>query len=96
MSLLQLRNVTLRYGGEPVLDGVDFQIAAGERVCLIGRNGAGKTSLMRVLTGEEAPSAGEVIRASGILVTRLEQEVPRDLAGTVEEVIRSGNLARAP
>lgn len=90
MSLLQLRNVTLRYGGEPVLDGVDFQIAAGERVCLIGRNGAGKTSLMRVLTGEEAPSAGEVIRASGILVTRLEQEVPRDLAGTVEEVIRSG------
>jgi ATP-binding cassette subfamily F protein uup len=90
MSLLQLRNVTLRYGGEPVLDGVDFQIAAGERVCLIGRNGAGKTSLMRVLTGEEVPSAGEVIRASGILVTRLEQEVPRDLAGTVEEVIRSG------
>jgi ATP-binding cassette subfamily F protein uup len=90
MSLLQLRNVTLRYGGEPVLDGVDFQIAAGERVCLIGRNGAGKTSLMRVLTGEEAPSAGEVIRASGILVTRLEQEVPRDLSGTVEEVIRSG------
>jgi ATP-binding cassette subfamily F protein uup len=90
MSLLQLRNVTLRYGGEPVLDGVDFQIAAGERVCLIGRNGAGKTSLMRVLTGEEAPSAGEVIRASGILVTRLEQEVPRDLTGTVEAVIRSG------
>jgi ATP-binding cassette subfamily F protein uup len=90
MSLLQLRNVTLRYGGEPVLDGVDFQIAAGERVCLIGRNGAGKTSLMRVLTGEEAPFAGEVIRVGSVIVTRLEQEVPKDLAGTVEEVIRSG------
>jgi len=90
MSLLQLRNVTLRYGGEPVLDGVDFQIAEGERVCLIGRNGAGKTSLMRVLTGEEAPSAGDVIRASGMVVTRLEQEVPTHVSGTVESVIRSG------
>jgi len=65
MALLQIRNVTLRYGGEPILDGVDFQIDPGERVCLIGRNGAGKTSLMRILTGEETPSSGDVIRPAG-------------------------------
>jgi ATP-binding cassette subfamily F protein uup len=90
MALLQLRNVTLRYGGAPVLDGVDFQIDAGERVCLIGRNGAGKTSLMRVLTGEEKPEAGEIIRASSVVVTRLEQEIPASLDGAVADVVRSG------
>ena len=90
MPVLQLRNLTLRYGGAPVLDGVDFQIDAGERVCLIGRNGAGKTSLMRVLTGEESPSGGEVIRPGGSVITRLEQEVPADITGRVEDVIRSG------
>jgi len=90
MPVLQLRNLTLRYGGAPVLDGVDFQIDPGERVCLIGRNGAGKTSLMRVLTGEEAPSGGEVIRPGGTVITRLEQEVPADIKGRVEDVIRSG------
>jgi len=90
MALLQIRNVTLRYGGEPVLDEVDFQIDPGERVCLIGRNGAGKTSLMRILTGEEAPSSGDVIRPAGVVLTRLEQEAPAGLTGTVAEVIRSG------
>ncbi len=90
MALLQLRNTTLRYGAEPLLDGVDFQIDAGERVCLIGRNGAGKTSLMRILTGEESPSDGELIRPPGTVVTRLEQEVPRELKGRVEDVIRDG------
>jgi ATP-binding cassette subfamily F protein uup len=90
MAVLQLRNTTLRYGGAPLLDGVDFQIDAGERVCLIGRNGAGKTSLMRVLTGEEGLSGGELIRPPGTVITRLEQEVPAGMKGTVEEVIRGG------
>ncbi len=90
MAVLQLRNTTLRYGGAPLLDGVDFQIDPGERVCLIGRNGAGKTSLMRILTGEESPSDGELIRPPGTVITRLEQEVPAHLTGTVWEVIHSG------
>ena len=90
MAVLQLRSATLRYGGAPLLDAVDFQIDAGERVCLIGRNGAGKTSLMRVLTGEEAPGAGELIRPPGTVITRLEQEVPARLTGTAWEVIQTG------
>ena len=53
MPLLQLRGVTLRYTDRPLLDQVDLQIDPGERVCLVGRNGAGKTSIMRVISGEE-------------------------------------------
>lgn len=90
MSLLQLRDVTLRYGAEPLLDHVDFQIDAGERVCLIGRNGAGKTSLMRILTGEETPGSGEVVRSGAAVVTRLEQEIPEKLGGLVRDVVASG------
>ena len=90
MAILQLRDTTLRYGSAPLLDGVDFQIDPGERVCLIGRNGAGKTSMMRVLTGEESPGGGELIRPPGTVITRLEQEVPAHLKGTVWEVIHSG------
>ena len=90
MPLLQLRQVTLRYSSAPLLDEVDFQVDAGERICLLGRNGAGKTSLMRIITGEETPNDGELIRSSEAVMTRLSQEIPGDIAGTVRDVIHAG------
>ncbi|SDT93329.1 ATP-binding cassette, subfamily F, uup [Verrucomicrobium sp. GAS474] len=90
MPFLQLRGVTLKYDANPLLNAADFQIDAGERVCLLGRNGAGKTSLMRLLTGEETPNSGEVIRQAGTWTTRLDQEVPGNLSGSVIDMIRSG------
>jgi len=90
MPLLQLRQVTLRYSASPLLEEIDFQVEAGERICLLGRNGAGKTSLMRIITGEETPNKGEIIRSSEMLMTRLNQEIPDDVTGSVIEVIRSG------
>lgn len=90
MPLLQLREITLSYGSAPLLDGVDFQVDPGERVCLLGRNGAGKTTLMRVLTGEEKPGRGEIIRPNGTVITRLNQEVPVDMTGSVMDIINSG------
>jgi ATP-binding cassette subfamily F protein uup len=90
MPLLQLREITLKYGAQPLLDQVDFQVDAGERICLLGRNGAGKTSLMRIITGEETPNAGELILPNEAVVTRLIQEIPDDITGTVMEVIHSG------
>ena len=90
MPLFQLRNITLAYGGAPILDGVDLQIDPGERVCLLGRNGAGKTGLLRVIAGEEIPSGGETIRPPATVLTRLQQEVPRGLEGDVIDVLRSG------
>lgn len=91
MPLLQLRQVTLRYSQLPLLDQVDFQVDAGERICLLGRNGAGKTSLMRIITGEEAPNGGEIILpSSDIVMTRLDQEIPDNVTGTVREVLHAG------
>ncbi|HPA16880.1 MAG TPA: ATP-binding cassette domain-containing protein [Verrucomicrobiae bacterium] len=90
MALLQLKGITLQYGSVPLLDAVDLGIQAGERVCLLGRNGSGKTSLMRILTGEETPNSGDIIRPPGLHMTRLDQEVPGDVAGTVEAVIHAG------
>ncbi|MGA1539744.1 MAG: ATP-binding cassette domain-containing protein, partial [Chthoniobacterales bacterium] len=90
MALLQLKSVSLHYGRDYLLDGADLSIEPGERVALLGRNGCGKTSLMRLIAGEEGASAGEVIRASGAVMTRLDQEVPLGVEGTVFSVVRGG------
>ncbi|HLB33786.1 MAG TPA: ATP-binding cassette domain-containing protein, partial [Chthoniobacterales bacterium] len=90
MPLFQLHQITLSYGALPLLDHVDLQIEAGERICLVGRNGAGKTSLMRVMTGEETPKEGEILCSPGAVVTYLTQEIPENITGTVIEVLRSG------
>lgn len=90
MPLFQLQQVTLKYGSAPLLDQVDFQVDPGERVCLLGRNGTGKTSLMRIITGEETPNDGILSRTPGTVLTRLTQEIPDGLSGTVMDVIRSG------
>ena len=90
MPLLQLRGVTLRYTDLPLLDQVDLQIDPGERVCLVGRNGTGKTSIMRVISGEEKPQEGEITKPNGVVLTRLPQEVPEGISGTVHEVVHAG------
>jgi len=90
MPLLQLQQVTLRYTDLPLLDKVDLQIDPGERVCLVGRNGTGKTSIMRVISGEEKPQSGDITKPNGVVLTRLPQEVPDGITGTVYEVIHAG------
>ncbi|MBX9743299.1 MAG: ATP-binding cassette domain-containing protein [Chthoniobacterales bacterium] len=90
MPLFQLYQVTLAYGSLPLLDHADLQIEPGERICLVGRNGTGKTSLMRLMTGEETPGEGEVFRAPGTVVTYLSQEIPENITGSVMEVMHSG------
>ena len=90
MPLLQLRDITLSFSAKPLLDGANLQIDAGERICLVGRNGAGKTSLLRLMTGEETPQAGEIIRPSGLALSRLPQEVPEGLRGSVYDVVHGG------
>jgi ATP-binding cassette subfamily F protein uup len=90
MALLQLKSVSLHYGRDYLLDGADLSIEPGERVALLGRNGCGKTSLMRLIAGEEGVSAGEIIRSPGAVMTRLDQEVPQGLEGTVFSLVRGG------
>jgi ATP-binding cassette subfamily F protein uup len=85
-----MQEVSIAFGGPPVLDGAGFAIEKGERVCLLGRNGAGKSTVMKLLDGSLAPDAGEVVRQTGVSVARLEQEVPADVAGTIYDVVAAG------
>ncbi len=87
MSQLTLKAVTLAFGGPPVLDGVDLRVERGERICLLGRNGEGKTSLLRLLADEEVPDAGELVREPGLRVALLPQEIPSTLAGAAVDVV---------
>ena len=90
MPLLRLENLSLAYGHLPLLLHVDLQIDAGERVCLVGRNGTGKTTLFRVLTGVAIPDEGDVRRMDTLRIAHLEQEVPPDTDQTIFEVVAGG------
>ncbi len=85
-----MQNVSLGFSGPLLLDGVNLQIEEGERVCLLGRNGAGKSTLMKLIVGEIEPDGGEISRQQSLRVARLTQEVPREMAGTLYDVISSG------
>ena len=90
MALLNLLDVSLHFGGPAILEKINFQIDPGERVCLLGRNGAGKSTLMKVIAGEMEPDNGNVYRPGGAVYTRLTQEIPEGLAGTVHDIVFSG------
>jgi len=90
MALLSLKNVSIRFGGEPLLDEVSLHVERGECACLVGRNGAGKSTLLKILAGDVEPDSGEVLRAPGLRVAYLPQEVPSDLSGTVRSIVESG------
>src|SRR5882672_7229106 len=90
MALLGMQDVHIAFGGPPVLDRAGFSIDRGERVCLLGRNGAGKSTVMKLLDGTILPDEGGIVRQTGITVTRLEQEVPANLDGTTFDVVAAG------
>ncbi len=96
MPLVTIRNLSLRFRGPPLLDDVTCHVEAGQRVGLLGRNGAGKTSLMRLLAGGIQPDAGSVEFAPGATVALLQQDVPQDLAGIVRAIVATGLPAAAP
>jgi ATP-binding cassette subfamily F protein uup len=90
MSLLRTRQLHLSFGDKPLLDGVDFAIEAGERVCLVGRNGSGKSTFLKVLEGKIEPEEGLVERQQGLRITSLEQALPVDTQGTVFDCVAAG------
>ena len=95
MPLVTIRNVSLRFRGPPLLDDVSCHIEAGQRIGLLGRNGAGKTSFMRLLAGTVSPDSGTVAFTPGATVALLQQDVPLDLTGPVRAVAAAGLRARA-
>lgn len=99
MAEITLRSASLAFSGPPILDGVDLVIEPGERIGLIGRNGAGKSSLLRVLEGRQALDDGEIVRRRGVTLAHLEQEIPTHrattLGGFLEEVLENTALTDA-
>lgn len=90
MSLVTLQQVEVGYGGPALLDKVDFAIEPGERICIIGRNGVGKSTLLKVVNKEIVPDDGALRFQEGVKVAKLTQEVPSDTRGTVFQVVSSG------
>jgi ATP-binding cassette subfamily F protein uup len=90
MPTVRLDKVSLAFGLKPLLDQVDLQVRKGERVCLLGRNGEGKSSLLQLITRQIAPDSGEVWVRPGACVAGLAQEVSTASDTSVYEVIRGG------
>ncbi|MGD0231628.1 MAG: ATP-binding cassette domain-containing protein [Syntrophorhabdales bacterium] len=89
MPLLRLNDISLSFGGPPLLNGVALQIESGERIGLVGRNGSGKSTLMKLLVGHIAPDAGAIARERDIGVALLPQDVPEGVTGRVYDVVAS-------
>ena len=87
MPLIGLQNISVGFGGPLLLEGIDLQIEPGERVCLVGRNGTGKSTIMRVIMGEIKPDRGMVVAQQGLRPTILTQEVPTNVSGSVFDVV---------
>src|SRR3954462_3042179 len=90
MPLVSLDHISLAFGHLPLLDDVSLQIEPGERVCLIGRNGTGKSTLLRILSGELPPDSGTVWLQPGVRRARLEQDVPLSADRPVFDVVSEG------
>ncbi|HDY7969138.1 TPA: ABC transporter ATP-binding protein [Vibrio vulnificus] len=90
MALLTIHNGQLAFGDNPLLDKADFVLQEHERVCLVGRNGAGKSTLMKVLAGEVILDDGKLQITQDVVVSRLEQDPPRNELGTVYDYVASG------
>jgi ATP-binding cassette subfamily F protein uup len=95
MALIALRDVHLGFRGPLVLEGVNLTVDPGERVCLLGRNGTGKSTLLRLIQGQIEPDSGEIARQQGLVTAMLPQEVPQELDGTVFDEVTRGLGPRA-
>ena len=90
MPIVTVNNLYHSFGARPVLDHVNLSIERGERICLVGRNGEGKSTLLKLLAGEISADDGEVIFSQGLRVGQLRQDVPESMPGSVYDVVARG------
>ena len=90
MSLINLTNAYLSFSDAPLLDHIDMAIEVNERVCLVGRNGAGKSTLLKVLNKEVPLDEGQIVYENNVVVSRLQQDPPRDVQGNVFDFVAEG------
>jgi len=90
MSLIRFDKVSLKFGDQVILMEADLAIEPDERVCLIGRNGAGKSTTFKLITGEMEPDSGEIVPQTGLVVSQLAQSMPDAMDHGVRDVVKSG------
>jgi ATP-binding cassette subfamily F protein uup len=90
MSILSFRNINLAFGKPLLFENADLEVEEGERVCLVGRNGTGKSTLLKLVSAEIKPDSGRIFRRPGLRISTLSQEIPQDMQGRVKDVISSG------
>jgi ATP-binding cassette subfamily F protein uup len=90
MPLINLQSVTLSFGAPSLLDAVSFSVDKGERVCLLGRNGTGKSTLLKLIAGDIKADGGELRVGEGVTISHLTQEIPADVFGSVFDQVAGG------
>lgn len=90
MALVSMQNVSLSFTGTKILENLNVQIEKGQRICLLGRNGVGKTTLMRTLAGELKPDSGSVQVGQGVKVAYFSQTIPQNLSKKAYQIISEG------
>ncbi|NNE00649.1 MAG: ATP-binding cassette domain-containing protein [Pirellulaceae bacterium] len=90
MPQVSIADLSIGFRGPSLFEGVSATIDAGQRIGLLGRNGTGKTTLLKMLVGEVQPDHGTITLAPGIKISRLTQDVPRDLTGSIHDVVLGG------
>ena len=94
MALISVSNISIAFGGAKILDNLSFQIERKQRICLLGRNGTGKSTLMKILKGSLSPDAGAVFKEQNIKISYFAQKIPHDLDGSVFQIIAGGLAVR--
>ncbi|AIA71335.1 ABC transporter ATP-binding protein [Pectobacterium atrosepticum SCRI1043] len=95
MSLISVSGAWLSFSDAPLLDNTELHIEENERVCLVGRNGAGKSTLLKILAKETPLDDGRIIYEQDLIVARLQQDPPRDVAGSVFDFVAEGVAEQA-
>jgi len=90
VAIISYRNLTVSFGGPLLLDDVGISIEKKERICLLGRNGEGKSTLLRILSGQVIPDKGESERLPNFRVAKLDQEIPVGVQGSIFDVVAEG------
>lgn len=90
MALISLQDVSIGFGRPLLIEHANLQIERGERVCLLGRNGTGKSTLLKLINGDLIPDSGEIVRQKGLHTAYLSQEISKELHGTVSDIVSDG------
>ncbi|HHT9113721.1 MAG TPA: ATP-binding cassette domain-containing protein [Candidatus Wunengus sp. YC65] len=90
MALLSLQEINIGFGRPLLIEHANLQIERGEKVCLLGRNGTGKSTLLKLINGDLIPDSGEIVRQKGMHTAYLSQEIPKELHGTVFDIVSDG------